>query len=60
LLYLPRFSLTVPIKLQFSFVVQKDLGSGVPMAQILFIGQPLGMIVLPIMIFHQIQLMVCG
>ena len=34
--------------------------SGVPMAQILFIGQPLGMIVLPIMIFHQIQLMVCG
>ncbi|MBU5528412.1 bile acid:sodium symporter, partial [Enterococcus sp. S159_ASV_20] len=31
-----------------------------PMAQILFAGQPLGMIVLPIMIFHQIQLMVCG
>ena len=30
---------------------KKTLASGVPMAQILFIGQPLGMIVLPIMIF---------
>lgn len=39
---------------------KKTLASGIPMAQILFIGQPLGMIVLPIMIFHQIQLMVCG
>lgn len=39
---------------------KKTLASGVPMAQILFIGQPLGMIVLPIMIFHQIQLMACG
>lgn len=39
---------------------KKTLASGVPMAQILFSGQPLGMIVLPIMIFHQIQLMVCG
>ncbi len=39
---------------------KKTLASGVPMAQILFIGQPLGMIVLPIMIFHQIQLIVCG
>ncbi len=39
---------------------KKTLASGVPMAQILFIGQPLGMIVLPIMLFHQIQLMVCG
>jgi len=39
---------------------KKTLASGVPMAQILFISQPIGMIVLPIMIFHQIQLMVCG
>jgi len=39
---------------------KKTLASGVPMAQILFIGQPIGMIVLPTMIFHQIQLMVCG
>ena len=39
---------------------KKTLASGVPMAQILFAGQPMGMLVLPIMIFHQIQLMVCG
>lgn len=39
---------------------KKTLASGVPMAQILFAGQPVGLIVLPIMIFHQIQLMVCG
>lgn len=39
---------------------KKTLASGVPMAQILFIGQPMGMIILPIMLFHQIQLMVCG
>lgn len=39
---------------------KKTLASGVPMAQILFAGQPLGMLILPIMVFHQIQLMVCG
>jgi sodium/bile acid cotransporter 7 len=39
---------------------KKSLASGVPMANILFAGQNLGMIVLPIMIFHQIQLMVCA
>ena len=39
---------------------KKTLASGVPMAQILFAGQPLGLIILPIMIFHQIQLMVCA
>lgn len=39
---------------------KKTLASGVPMAQILFVGQPLGMLILPIMIFHQIQLIVCG
>lgn len=39
---------------------KKSLASGVPMANIIFAGQSLGMIVLPIMIFHQIQLMVCA
>ncbi len=39
---------------------KKTLASGIPMAQILFIGLPVGMLLLPIMIFHQIQLMVCG
>jgi sodium/bile acid cotransporter 7 len=39
---------------------KKSLASGVPMAKVLFAGHPLGAIVLPIMLFHQIQLMVCA
>lgn len=39
---------------------KKSLASGVPMARVLFAGHPLGMIVLPIMLFHQMQLMVCA
>ncbi|SFK36119.1 bile acid:sodium symporter family protein [Rhodanobacter glycinis] len=39
---------------------KKSLASGIPMAKVLFAGHPLGMIVLPIMLFHQIQLMVCA
>lgn len=40
---------------------KKSLATGVPMANILFAGQAtLGMIVLPVMVFHQIQLMVCA
>lgn len=40
---------------------KKSLATGVPMANILFGGEAvLGMIVLPIMLFHQIQLMVCA
>lgn len=39
---------------------KKTLASGVPMAKILFAAHPIGMMVLPIMLFHQIQLMVCG
>lgn len=39
---------------------KKSLASGVPMAQVMFAGQPLGVIVLPLMLFHQIQLMVCA
>lgn len=38
---------------------KKSLASGVPMASILF-GQAAGVTVLPIMIFHQMQLMVCA
>jgi solute carrier family 10 (sodium/bile acid cotransporter), member 7 len=30
------------------------------MAKVLFAGHPLGLIVLPIMLFHQIQLMTCA
>ena len=40
---------------------KKSLASGVPMAKILFAGNPaLGMIVLPVLIYHQLQLMVCA
>lgn len=39
---------------------KKSLVQGVPMARVLFPGPDLGIILLPIMIFHQIQLMVCA
>jgi sodium/bile acid cotransporter 7 len=39
---------------------KKSLASGVPMAKILFAGGSLGTIILPLMLFHQIQLMVCA
>ena len=39
---------------------KKSLASGVPMASVIFAGQPIGVIVLPLMLFHQIQLMVCA
>jgi sodium/bile acid cotransporter 7 len=39
---------------------KKSLASGVPMAKVLFAPGALGMIILPLMLFHQIQLMVCA
>lgn len=39
---------------------KKSLASGVPMAGILFPAATAGVIVLPLMIFHQIQLMACA
>jgi sodium/bile acid cotransporter 7 len=39
---------------------KKSLASGVPMANVLFASQTVGMVVLPLMLFHQIQLMVCA
>ena len=40
---------------------KKSLASGVPIAKILFAGNPaLGMIVLPVMIYHQLQLLACA
>ena len=39
---------------------KKSLASGVPMAKVLFASQAVGAIVLPIMVFHQMQLMVCA
>ena len=45
------------------FGSKKSLASGLPIASVLFAGQagaPLGLLVLPLMLFHQIQLMVCA
>ena len=39
---------------------KKSLASGIPMAKVLFPVNVIGSIVLPLMIFHQIQLMVCA
>jgi sodium/bile acid cotransporter 7 len=40
---------------------KKTLASGVPMAQLIFAGNPgLGLILLPIMVYHPLQLMICG
>jgi sodium/bile acid cotransporter 7 len=39
---------------------KKSLVSGIPMANVLFAGPALGLIVLPMMIFHQLQLMACA
>lgn len=39
---------------------KKGLATGVPMASILFPAASVGFIVLPIMLFHQIQLMACA
>ncbi len=39
---------------------KKSLASGVPMANILFAGASVGMMVMPLMLFHQIQLMACA
>jgi sodium/bile acid cotransporter 7 len=39
---------------------KKSLASGLPMATVLLAGQPVGLIVLPLMLFHQVQLMACA
>lgn len=38
----------------------KSLATGVPIANILFAGHPISLIVLPLMLFHQLQLFVCA
>ena len=39
---------------------KKRLATGAPMASVLFPAASVGMLVLPVMLFHQIQLMVCA
>ncbi|WP_236571569.1 bile acid:sodium symporter family protein [Rhodovarius lipocyclicus] len=39
---------------------KKSLASGLPMASVLFASSQVGLVVLPLMLFHQIQLIVCA
>ena len=39
---------------------KKSLANGIPMANVLFPAAAVGAMVLPLMIFHQVQLMVCA
>ena len=39
---------------------KKSLATGLPMASVLFAGHGVGLLVLPLMLFHQLQLMVCA
>jgi sodium/bile acid cotransporter 7 len=54
-----RFSVEDEIVLQFCGS-KKSLASGLPMASVIFAGPQLGLIVLPLMLFHQLQLIVCA
>ncbi|MEA4943074.1 MAG: bile acid:sodium symporter family protein [Propionicimonas sp.] len=53
------FSVEDAIAIQFCGT-KKSLASGLPMAGVLFVGQPIGLLMLPLMIFHQAQLMACS
>lgn len=40
---------------------KKSIASGVPMAQLIFAGNPhIGLILLPLLIYHPLQLVICG
>ncbi|WP_026196404.1 bile acid:sodium symporter family protein [Corynebacterium lubricantis] len=39
---------------------KKSLATGLPMASVIFGGASLGLLILPLMIFHQVQLMMCS
>lgn len=39
---------------------KKSLAAGIPMANVIFAAPAVGAVVLPLMLFHQIQLMVCA
>jgi sodium/bile acid cotransporter 7 len=55
------FKFNVPDRITLLFCgSKKSLASGIPMAQVLFAGHAVGAIVLPLMLFHQAQLMVCA
>lgn len=54
-----RFSVEDEITIVFCGS-KKSMASGLPMANIIFPAATVGMIVLPLMLFHQMQLMVCA
>lgn len=56
-------SLGFPVEDEIAIVLcgsKKSLASGVPMANVIFAGSAAGAVVLPLMLYHQIQLMVCA
>ena len=56
-----RFGFNLEDRITILFAAsKKSLATGVPMAQVIFSGAALGTLLLPLMIFHQIQLMVCA
>jgi sodium/bile acid cotransporter 7 len=56
-----RFSLSREDEIAIVFCgSKKSLVTGIPMANTLFAGASLGLVVLPLMIFHQLQLMACA
>lgn len=56
-----KLGFTTPDEIAIVFCgSKKSLASGVPIANVLFAGPMVGVMVLPIMLFHQIQLMVCA
>jgi sodium/bile acid cotransporter 7 len=56
-----RFGFDIPDEIAIVFCgSKKSMAGGLPMATILFPGHAVGMIVLPLMLFHQAQLFVCA
>lgn len=56
-----RFKFEIEDRITILFAgSKKSLATGVPMAQVLFGGAVMGPMILPLMLFHQIQLMVCA
>ena len=53
------FSRADAIAIQFCGT-KKSLATGLPMATVLFAGQPIGLLMLPLILFHQAQLMACS
>ena len=56
-----RFKFNKEDEITFVFCgSKKSMATGIPMASVLFAGGAVGPAILPLMVFHQIQLMVCA